>query len=258
MATFGQYSHYYDLLYKDKDYRSEVNYVNKLIKKYSSKKIKTILDLGCGTGNHDILLAQKDYQVHGIDISKGMLFHANLKKKQSPKIIQDRLEFTYGDTRKLNLNKKFDFVSALFHTISYHNSNKDLSNFFKTIHNHLKKNRLAIFDFWYGPAVLSDKPVDCKKEYEGKGIKLTRYTKPKLRPNRNLVDINYKLIIHDKLNKKEKIIKEKHQMRYFFIPELLMFLDNAGFKLIDTLKWMSLNEDLDCNTWYGIMIIQKK
>ena len=33
-------------------------------------KIKTILDLGCGTGRHDELLINKGYVVHGVDISE--------------------------------------------------------------------------------------------------------------------------------------------------------------------------------------------
>lgn len=30
--VFNEYAHYYDLLYKDKDYAGEVNYIDSLIK----------------------------------------------------------------------------------------------------------------------------------------------------------------------------------------------------------------------------------
>jgi len=73
MNQFGNlYSQYYDLLYQDKDYIAEVDYIENLIKSHS-REVKTILDLGCGTGKHDELLCDKGYTVHGVDISKEML-----------------------------------------------------------------------------------------------------------------------------------------------------------------------------------------
>lgn len=54
MTVFGDvYLRYYDLLYKDKDYKREADYVDALIKKYhpEPKSIKNLLELGCGTGN---------------------------------------------------------------------------------------------------------------------------------------------------------------------------------------------------------------
>jgi len=70
MVVFGKYSDYYDLLYRDKDYQKRVQLFKKRsLKKYSSHKVKTILDLGCGTGNHSIILAEKGYQLTGIDFS---------------------------------------------------------------------------------------------------------------------------------------------------------------------------------------------
>ena len=60
MSVFGNYSKYYNLLYKDKDYQGEVDFVAGLVAKHSQGKAKTVLDIGSGTGNHDLLLAQLD------------------------------------------------------------------------------------------------------------------------------------------------------------------------------------------------------
>ena len=67
MAVFYSYAQYYDLLYREKDYPGEVDYVDALIKKYAVNDARTILDLGCGTGGHAILLARKGYRVTGVD-----------------------------------------------------------------------------------------------------------------------------------------------------------------------------------------------
>ena len=36
MSNFQEYANYYNLLYQDKDYQSEVDYIERLIKKYAA------------------------------------------------------------------------------------------------------------------------------------------------------------------------------------------------------------------------------
>jgi len=72
MSVFNKYSRYYNLLYRDKDYAGEADYVHELIRKYSPDA-KSLLDLGCGTGRHAFPLAKKGYSVTGVDISEEML-----------------------------------------------------------------------------------------------------------------------------------------------------------------------------------------
>lgn len=72
MSAFGAYSRYYNLFYQDKDYPGEAEYVNGLIRKHHPGAT-TILDLGCGTGRHDLLLAKMGYEVTGVDRSEEML-----------------------------------------------------------------------------------------------------------------------------------------------------------------------------------------
>ena len=45
MFNFNAYSKYYDLIYNNKDYSSEVDYVINLFKKYGSN-INNVLELG--------------------------------------------------------------------------------------------------------------------------------------------------------------------------------------------------------------------
>ncbi len=78
--VFGQdYADQYDLLYTDKDYEAECDLIEEVFRKYGNGRISTILDLGCGTGNHAIPLASRGYHVTGIDISEDMITHAQKK-----------------------------------------------------------------------------------------------------------------------------------------------------------------------------------
>jgi len=57
MKVFDTYANYYNLLYKEKDYETEVAYVDQLIKKY--KPGASSLILAVGQENMPITLARK-------------------------------------------------------------------------------------------------------------------------------------------------------------------------------------------------------
>ena len=67
-AVFADYARYYDLLYRDKDYEAETEYVAALICKFHPSA-RSILKLGSVTGIHVSLLAEKGFTVHGIERS---------------------------------------------------------------------------------------------------------------------------------------------------------------------------------------------
>ena len=72
MSVFDAYAEYYDILYRDKDYSAESDYVSYLLKT-SCPQARNILELGSGTGLHAIELAQRGYAIHGIDYSESMV-----------------------------------------------------------------------------------------------------------------------------------------------------------------------------------------
>ena len=250
MKIFDAYAEYYNLLYADKNYEEEVNYVDSLIKLYSKNNfIKRVLDIGCGTGKHDYLLEKKSYITTGIDASEKMIKEA--KKREN-----ENLKFYVMDGRNFNLGIKFDVIVSLFHVVSYQNTNKDILEYFKNVFNHLDNNGIFIFDFWYGPAVLADKPVVRVKRLENENIQLTRIAEPIIFENKNLVEVNYEILIHKKYDNSLLKLNEKHTMRYFFIPELEIMLNSNGLKIIDNFEWMNLNEP-NFNNWNVVIIAQK-
>ena len=251
MKQFGNlYSQYYDLLYNDKDYADEVDYIIKLIKE-NSNEAKTLLDMGCGTGKHAELLCNKGYIVHGIDLSEDMLKIAKNRSKNK----EDKLLFSHSKIQELDLNKKFDVVTSLFHVMSYQNSNNELIKAFEVAKNHLKNDGIFIFDFWYGPAVLKDPPVTRIKRLVNEKIKVTRIAEPVIHSDENVVDVNYDIFIED-INSKKIIEKEElHKMRYFFDTELDLICKQVGFVTKQKYKWLS-DKNPDFNSWSAVWIVK--
>ncbi len=253
MNQFGNlYSQYYDLLYSDKDYIGEVDYIDNLIKLHN-KNVKTLLDMGCGTGKHAELFYEKGYKVHGIDLSEDMLKIANQRRKGK----EDSLRFSHSNIQELNLSDKFDVVVSLFHVMSYQNSNSELTKAFEIAKNHLNNDGIFIFDFWYGPAVLTDLPTTRVKRLENENIKVTRLAEPVLHSQKNIVDVNYDVFIEDKKTKEIAEKKELHKMRYFFDTELEMICEKVGFSIIQKYEWMS-DKNPDFKSWNVVWVVRKK
>lgn len=249
MEVFGDYSRYYNLLYQDKDYAGEADFIENLIRGYAPNA-KTILDLGCGTGRHAKLLSEKGYMVHGIDMSEEMLSEA---ERLSTK---DNLTFSLGDVRSARLNKKFDVVTSLFHVMSYQVTNKDLTNALITAFEHLDENGIFIFDCWYGPAVLTDRPTVRIKRLNDAEVEIIRIAEPEVHTSENVVDVNYQILIRRRLNGKTTILKETHKMRYLFIPEVKAILDQVNFKMLICEEWMS-QRNPGFNSWNVFFVVKK-
>ncbi len=253
MSQFGDlYSKYYDLLYQDKDYNAEVDYIIQLFQKYPNK-IETILDLGCGTGKHDKILCDKGYTIHGVDISEEMLNIAELRRKGR----ESELTFSQSDITQLELGKKFDVIVSLFHVMSYQNTNDLLDRVFSVVINHLNKGGLFIFDFWYGPAVMADPPRKKIKKLENETIKITRITETQMLAHLNRVDVSFNISAKNIKENTEFKKKELHQMRYFFDTELEMLCDKHGFQIDQKYEWLTYKKP-SSKTWSVVWVVIKK
>ena len=251
MDQFGDlYSQYYDLLYQDKDYRHEVDYVDSLIKKFG-KPVKTILDMGCGTGKHAEIFCNKGYKVHGIDLSKDMLKVAKNRCYGKEKV----LSFSHSSIQNLKLEKKFDAIISLFHVMSYQSTNKDLIKAFKVVKNHLNNDGVFIFDFWYGPAVLTNTPVVRIKNLENDKVKVTRIASPSSSAQSNTVNVNFDIFIEEKDGGRISKRQESHNMRYFFDFELEMICDKVGLSVERKYEWMS-DKSPDFGSWNAVWVLK--
>jgi SAM-dependent methyltransferase len=255
--VFGpQYADQYDLLYKDKDYEAECDLLEKVFQRYAKGSVKTILDLGCGTGSHAIPLAVRGYQVTGVDLSADMLAHAQGKGQTGLDLaIANRLTFAQGDVRSVDLGQQFDAVLMMFAVLGYQLTNEDVLASLSIVRRHLKPNGIFICDVWYGPAVLAVRPSDRVKVIPTPDGQIIRAASGTLDTYRHLCEVRYQLW-RMRGNVVVSETEESHQMRYFFPQELAFFLSQTQLKMVDIRSF----DDIKCppseNTW-NVLVIGK-
>ncbi len=237
MEVFQDYAYYYNAFYQDKDYAAESRQVDTLLRRYG-RNIKKIINYGCGTGRHDIELSKLSYDCAGIDMSALMIEIAR------ENAVEERIaiDFSVADIRSYEPREKYDAVISLFHVMSYQNSNQDILAAFQSARKALDVGGLFLFDVWYGPGVLSDRPSVRVKEIEDGKNKLLRVARPIMYEKDNVIDVNYEVFVIDKASAKAMTINEVHHMRYFFAPELKFYLQETGFEMVDNLDCQTLGE----------------
>ncbi|WP_026841167.1 class I SAM-dependent DNA methyltransferase [Citrifermentans bremense] len=250
MSIFNQYARYYDLLYRDKDYRGESDYVHALIQE-AAPKAQSVLNLGCGSGRHDRHLVDLGYRVTGVDISAEMLAAA-----REGAAGDDRLRYSQGDVRSLHLEESFDVVVSLFHVMSYQVTNEDLLAAMSTALLHLKPGGVFIFDCWYGPGVLTDRPSVRVKELEDDSIRVTRIAVPAMHADRDLVEVDFLVFIKNLADGSISELREKHLMRYLFTPGLRDQLTATGFEPLCFKEWLS-SAQLGYTSWNAVVTARK-
>jgi SAM-dependent methyltransferase len=255
--VFGkEYADRYDTLYHDKDYEEECNLIEEAFRSYADEPVKSILDLGCGTGNHAMPLARRGYQVTGVDRSLEMIEHAKTKLQAQTLPPQLQPQFLEGDVRTLNRDQKFDAVIMMFAVLGYQLTNDDVSDTLRTVRRHLKRGGVFIFDFWYGPAVLAIRPGDKIREIPTTDGKVIRIASGELNVRRHLCEVNYSLlqIAGDRVVSSSN---ETHRMRYFFPMEIDLMLSCNKMKLENLTAFPGLEKPADETTWTVLGVAKK-
>ena len=256
--VFGrEYADQYDLLYGDKDYEAECDLLGELFRRYGDGNIHAILDLGCGTGSHAIPLAQRGYQVTGVDRSPGMLAQAQRKATevaQSSTPVLSEAEgfsvptFLHGDVRSVDLGQTFDAVLMMFSVLSYQLTNDDVAAGLRAVWHHLRPGGLFLFDVWYGPAVLAIRPGDRVKVIPTPDGQLIRAASSRLDVRHHLCEVSCQLwrLSGDRL---VSTSHERHRVRYFFPMELEQWLAQMDMRLEALRAFPQIQREADESSW---------
>jgi len=254
--VFGSnYADAYDICYQDKDYAAECDLIERLFQRYGDGPTASVLDLGCGTGNHSLLLDQRGYEVVGVDRSVSMLAHARRKAAKSDQNNGRKEAFYQGDIRNVDLQRQFDAVLIMFAVLGYQLENSDVLSALKTARRHLRLRGLLMFDVWYGPAVLHQRPSQRVKIIPTPAGHILRVASGELDICRHLCTVKNDVwrFERDRLVSKTD---ELHAVRYFFPQELKLFLQCTGFEAVRLGAFPEFDQDPDETVWNVLGVAQ--
>ncbi|MCL4419035.1 CBS domain-containing protein [Patescibacteria group bacterium] len=115
-----------------------------LLKLFAQHKVKTVLDIGCGTGDHAIDLARRGFNVVGIDRSQGMILESNKRKQILPKEALGRLKFLRGSFNNLESKFKEPFDAAIIMGNTLSHNPRNFENLIKKIAERLSTHGILI------------------------------------------------------------------------------------------------------------------
>ena len=138
MDAYTSFAQVYDLFMDNVPYEAWGEYLDMLFKEYGIED-GLVLDLGCGTGKLTRFLAEKGYDMIGVDYSFEMLDIA--KEQSDPSILyllQDMREFElYGTVRA---------VYSACDCLNYILEEEELREVFALVNNYLDPGGLFVFD----------------------------------------------------------------------------------------------------------------
>ena len=141
-ATYDALAGCYDAMTEDVNYPLWADFLEKLFQK-SRQPIHTILDLACGTGTMSCLLAERGYEMIGVDFSPEMLAVAAEKALE---VEGERPIFLCQSMEKLDLYGTIDACVCLLDSVNHVTSLSQLREAFQRVHLFLEPGGLFVFD----------------------------------------------------------------------------------------------------------------
>jgi SAM-dependent methyltransferase len=217
------FAEYYDQIYlKRNDYKVESEFIKNIIKQFERKRSRTLLDVGCGTGEHLKYLSQA-FRCKGVDISREMIKTARAKVAGA--------EFKVANMIDFNLEEKFDVITCLFSSIGYVQTFENLVKTFRNFYKHLASEGLTLVEPWvfkkdFGEGNFS---IDT---YQDDRVKLVRMGTSKLSRSRWSVCFHYLIGKDGKI----KHAQEIHKMLVADHEDYVRAFDLAGYGKTEFLK----------------------
>lgn len=211
MAYTKDFVYYYDLF---KDENSYIDTVNKLDSLFKKNNVKSVLDIGCGTGKIDKLLKDKGYEISGIDNNKEMIEHA---QRNYPEITFKQME-----AQSFRLNRKFDAIIALDSVLTFLTKKNDFEKAIKNMVDHIKKDSITFFNTGFTEKLI---PTGFTDHFVKKGKKegMTYKKEYSMKRDGNLLVTNIKIFENNKI-----IVEEEHIHRIIFEELVMKLLRDLG------------------------------
>lgn len=246
----GRHALLYDLFYANKPYKQEAAFVHECLVTLSSRPVKRLLELACGTGSHALELERYGYEIVAVDYSADMLRRAREKSSAA----NSKVDFRLGDMRKLTPpDCPFDAAISLFDSIGYVKENEAVLDVLRGVRNQLDPGGLFIFEFWHAAAMLRRyEPVRVRRFcLEDKEI--VRISETRIDSKKQLAEVSYTIYELGK-DGTYSALKEVQVNRFFLVEEMGALLKQADFEPVKWFAGFVPDEHINEDTWHVVAV----
>lgn len=212
---FNASAEYYDVIYAAfKDYDTEVAQVTSLLRRLSPR-CRTLLDVGCGTGQHARRLAAEGFTVDGLDIEPAFVRIASQKHPSGRFVVADMADFHLPD--------RYDALLCLFSSIGYLRTLDRVTRALACFRKHLASGGVALVEPWFPPGVL-----DANREFthtgEASGVRVSRHARTVIEGPLSRLLFEYEIEDHGQVRR----VSEVHELGLFTAGEMTQAFRDAG------------------------------
>jgi len=150
----------------------------------------------------------------------------------------------------VRLEQTFDAVLMMFAVLGYQTSEDHVLAALRTARSHLTKGGKLLCDFWYGPAVLAQRPSSRTRTLDSPEGPIRRTASARLDVLRRICTIDIAWNVPGQCDE----FSEQHVVRYFFPEEIEQIAKAAGFAAHRMGAWPATDKPADATTWNSFLL----
>ena len=239
----------YDKLNAEIDYSAWADFIEECFEKYLESKPELVLDLACGTGSMTYKLAERGYDMIGVDGSEEMLSEAY---SRGTVVGDTNILYLLQDMRSFELYGTVGAVTCCLDSMNYLTCDGDFEKCLSTVHNYLEPDGIFIFDMntpYKFENVYGDNSYILEDKIDGKEI----YCGWQNFYDKESRLCSFYLSLFEGQNGKYVRSDEEQHERCYTLDEVKSSLEKCGFELLFVSSDYKFTE-IDENTerWYFV------
>ncbi len=239
----------YDKLNAEIDYSKWADFVERCFDKYLQTSPELVLDLACGTGSMTYKLAERGYDMIGIDGSEDMLSEAY---NRGTAVGDKNILYLLQDMRDFELYGTVGAVTCCLDSINYLTDEGDLERCFLTVHNYLEPNGIFVFDMntpYKFEKIYGDNSYILEDIINGKNV----YCGWQNYYDKDSKICSFYLSLFEECDGIYTRSDEEQHERCYTLNEVKSALEQCGFKLLEVCSDYNFNEVCDdTERWYFV------
>lgn len=232
-------SPYYHMLYKYRDESEAEGFIDALLRQLQPSSGARILDLACGRGRYSRHLAEKGYEVVGLDLSVQSIEFAR-------QFEHEKLSFFTHDMRQPFRSNYFDYIFNFFTSFGYFEQEEEDLKTLRNVALGLKKTGTFVLDFFNTHYVVQQLTGAEVKHIDGTEFRLNKYQEGQY----VIKDIHFE--------HQGNPVYFQEKVRLFHLEDFKRLFDLAGLQIIHTYGDYHLSPFREKQSPRLIMVAQQK